>query len=146
MAQALGKGLIFGMSGITVNFTGVASANIQGFRAVHGGQVVGVKGQSGNTEALHASDEMVENDFNIIPWGATVAAAVLTAALPPLLTAYTLAGFPVVTWGSFTNVFNTGIWIYKGGGEIVTSNEGHAAMSLKLTRHAGITSGTLIDL
>lgn len=138
---------------IAATQTAVTSApNIQSGSMAHDGDVKETKNQSGQVSSLFNSEETITQNFEFIPEAGstnTKANSRVAAGLPAVLTPVALSGFPVISIGSFADVFNatsvaSNPWIYEGGGKINLVSDGPWTMSLELKRRIGITSGTAV--
>lgn len=152
MSVQQGKGHIYGLAGGTIAFTkpdgtslsGYVSPNVQTLRVSHQGKVDEIKGQDGEYNSFITSGEKFECEFNFIPEGSTIANAKASAQFPPLGSAGAISGLPVVVAGSVSDVFNTGVWYYQGGGTDNGAHDANWTGTFTLHRYPGITTTTAI--
>ena len=152
MSAQQGKGQVYSLSGGTIvlkDLAGVAivgyvSPNLQSLRVTHNGKLDEIKGQDGEYNAFIASGEKVECEFSFIPQGSTIANAKVSAQFPPLGSAGAISGLPVIACGSFSDVFNTGVWYYQGGGSDNGVNDSNWTGTITLVRYPGITTTAAI--
>src|SRR6267154_2861910 len=148
MATQVGKGHVYGLSGGAIAFTapsgssvsGYISPNLQSLRITHQGKLDEIKGQDGEYNSFITSAEKVECEFTYIPEGTTIANAKLSAQFPPLGSSGVISGLPVIFCGSFSDVFNTGVWYYQGGGSDSGPHDSNWTGTFTLHRYPGITS------
>jgi hypothetical protein len=152
MAVQQGKGHVFGL-GATIAFTkpdgtslsGYVTPDIQTLRVSHQPKVDEIKGQDGEYNAFIVSGEKVECEFTFIPQGTTIANAKLSAQMPPIGSSGAISGLPVIPFGSFADVFNTGVWYYQGAGSDSGQNDTNWTGTFTLVRYPGITTTTAIS-
>jgi hypothetical protein len=151
MSVQQGKGHIDGISGGTIVFTkpdgtslsGYVSPNLQSLRVTHSGKADEIKGQDGEYNSFLIAGEKLECEFNFIAEGTTKANARASAQFPPLGSAGTISGLPVIVIGSIADGLN-GTWYYQGGGTDNGVNDGIWSGSFTLHRYPGITTTTAI--
>ena len=149
MATQLGKFQLFALEGGTLVTTlaGYVSPSMSGLQVSDespshielkdsGGLVVGM---------IYILDDIVKCTFTLEPRGTSAANAKLAAGLPVIGTAVTLSGLPIITICSLTDVFNSALWIYEGGGTIDAPGDNKWTMTMPLVRRKGITSTTPIS-
>lgn len=153
MATQQGKGHVYGLAGGTIVFTapsgsaisGYITPNLQSLRFTHQGAVDEIKGQDGEYNSFLTKAEKVECEFSYIPEGSTIANAKASAQLPPLGSSAVLSGLPVIACGSFSDVFNTGVWYYQGGGSDTGPHDANWTGTFTLHRYPGISTTTAIS-
>lgn len=151
MATLVGKAQITtltkGGTACLVDFIGLTGhvagmPNLQSGSVTQEGNVKETMNQAGQVTSFFNSDEHIQQDFEFIPESTTLALSLIAASLPTLLSAVTLSNFPVITIGSFVDVLNSALWLYKGGGKINQVIDGPWTMSVTLHRYVNVTAIT----
>lgn len=141
----VGRAWIKGLEGASVVMVnGGISPNIGTLRLTHDVTIDRIRGQAGPVTGILGVDDAVECQFDFVPEGASSTAARTSAGLPTAPAIVTISGLPVVTIGSFADVFNSGAWIYEGGGQINGTQEGKWTATVTLRRYVGIPNPTII--
>jgi len=97
---------------------------------------------SGDIDAVSFYGEYIEVTLELMPTGATKAAAETAMTLPPVGSTVQTAGFRAFAVGPFADAMNAGSssrFIYPGGGSIRLDSKGFATMSLPLRRYVSVT-------
>lgn len=135
-----GRATVHGSDGMTVGYTGAAAisqTNVDTATITNAADKNEVK--DGNGEIISEAytnirDEITIDLIPVAPTGTnTLTEAKRLNELPPIPSAVTLAGFPIAA-------YNTGTWLYKGGGSIAYGG-GNVRMTLPLIRHKDTPGG-----
>lgn len=129
------------------NYATKALPNFQSGSLTHESNVKESKNQSGQLASMFSSDDMVHGAFEYIPESGaaaenTLANTLVAASLPAMLSAVTLSGFKAINVGGFTDVFNSGAWIYRGGAKINQVIDGPWTISIELHRYVNMAAPT----
>jgi len=159
---AQGKGQVFGTNGspgTAITFVmynqanseiagGYVTPTVNGYNLTHNADIQRTKNGEGDVDNTTGSGEFLECQFDLFPTGSSLAAARLSAQVPPLMSTVVISGADVVACGPFTdavNVTSGGIqanrWIYEGGGSVKFANDGAAILTLTLRRYPAIAGG-----
>lgn len=123
----------------------------------HGATLKPIKDYKGNTVAVLSTDDQVTMEMVAVPLGdagpgtggpptTTLQQALDAAYLPVPGTFVTVGSAPTVNIGGFSDVFNSGDWIYNGDGEISLSSDGEWGLRFSLTRYANVTAAASVVL
>ncbi len=152
MGLQIGAGHVYGLAGGTIvikqpdgtTLSGYVSPNLKTLRSGHESEVDRIKNQGGEIASLILKGEFFSCEFSVIPEGTTIANAKASATLPALGSSATISGLPVIAQGSASDILNSALWIYQGGGSLNGDSENHWTMTLPLFRYPGITTVTAI--
>ena len=128
---------------------GFVMPSVNGWNLTHPAETARTKDSNGDITAVTGHGEMLECQFDLLPIGSSLPNMRLSMTLPPLMSTVAIAGADIFAAGPFADAINTDgsstqRWIYEGGGNVSTTNEGHARLSLTLRRYPGITGGAAI--
>ena len=153
MSNQIGRAHQIGMGTFTmtatdnVTMSGTISYQPESLRVVQSGDITEIRNNDGDVVAMTAVNEALEATFQIIPYGTSIANAVVSAQAPRLLTGFHTAGLPDFQMGAFSDALNAAEgeapWIYVGGWEVNGANSGDPwSISVNLRRYPNITDAT----
>ena len=135
---------MYGIDNSTAVFTGLAS--IESYDVTHEADTEEVRNSAGEVVGHIGYNERVVLNLNLIPSGATAAAALAFCSLAPVNGTVEITGAPNITLMATANVLNTGRFIYAGGGSVKMTQTGKAMVSITVKKYKNLTTGAAIAL
>ena len=149
MATQVGKAQIYSLSGTTLAGTNLVAIGFINplFQSLRTSHVQNdhreIKNSAGEIAAkIFCTDDVVDCTFEYIPSGTSQDNAKLSAGILVQGLGVTISGLPLRVFGSFSDVYNSALWIYEGGASDNLSNTGEMTITLPLRRYKNITSLT----
>lgn len=146
MSNQIGFGVLYGYptAGFSVPAKYSAATVIPSIRLGMAGGEDEIPGQDGNIQGINFMGDYIEATFEVIPKGATKAAALAAAGAPERGTSFTAVGFPNVPFGAFTtNALNGANWILWNATMNGSTTE-KFSMEFTMRRYPGITATTFV--
>lgn len=134
----------------TAIFSGLAS--IESYDLTHEADTEEVRDSGGEIVGHIGYNERVTLNLNIIPSGATAAAALAFCSLGPVNGTVKISGAPAINMLGKTDILNTddiasgGRFIYAGGGSVKMTQSGKAMVSITVKKFKNLTAGAAITL
>jgi hypothetical protein len=119
--------------GAAVNAT--AFPNIQSGTLRHFAQIKSGMNQGGETGQKIAHDQGCTLELVCIPEGSTLANAIVSTSMVGALGYLTLAHFPVIPFGPFSDVFNSANWQYEQGAELTPIADNIWGLKIPIMRY-----------
>lgn len=147
----IGKAVLAGVGSVTCTISSVADKELSSASMTHNAEAVPIKDGNGVVNGyIWNDDEGISLDIEYVAQASSLANAKTASGLPVPLTAVTIANFPVISIGGFTDALNTEAgtpWFYIGGGTINATGDATVPYTHKITivKRKNITSTTAIS-
>jgi hypothetical protein len=134
----------------TAVFTGLTS--IESYDITHEADTEEVRNSIGEVVGHIGYNERVVLNLNLIPSGATAAAALAFCSLAQVNGTVRISGAPIIAMMNYGDVLNTedvlmgGRFIYAGGGSVKLTQSGKAMVSITVKKYKNLTAGASVNL